>query len=378
MRVCLISNQIAAWGKIGGFGTATRALGHGLVKRGIDVHAVVPRRSAGGQGRVEYLDGIVVHGTSPMETLFSGRIFREINADIHHSQEPTIASRLAQKALPGRIHVVTCRDPRAWEDHFIELRHASLKRRLMAPVTWYYEASPWVKDAVRTADAVLSPAPAVLDRRIRKLYGEDIASEFVPYPIDLSGELPRKAVRPTVLFVGRFDRRKRIETFFRLASRFPDVEFIAVGRAHEVAYDRQLRKKYGDLPNVWLPGFVSRFDRPGLAEFYERAWILVNTSTREGLPYTFLEALGYGVALLSCLDPDSFSSRFGYFVEDGDFEGGLKYLLRDDRWRILGESGMNFVRSTWDDRSCIDRHLEIYARLLGDATGFCDAHATTP
>ena len=87
MHVCLICSQIAAWGKIGGFGTATRALGIGLIRSGFDVTAVVPRRSRHGQGSRESLDGITVLGVSPFETMTSGRIFREVDADIYHSQE---------------------------------------------------------------------------------------------------------------------------------------------------------------------------------------------------------------------------------------------------------------------------------------------------
>ena len=180
MKLCLISNQVAAWGKIGGFGTATRALGGALAKQGIDVSAVVVRREESGQGRVEQLDGITVHGTSNFETLTSGKIFREIDADIYQSQEPTIATYLAQRSMPDRVHVVTCRDPRDWQEHLVELRHTNIKRRLMFPVTWYYEASPWVKRSVRQADAVLMPAPTTLLPRIRNLYGADVEPEFVP------------------------------------------------------------------------------------------------------------------------------------------------------------------------------------------------------
>lgn len=98
MRVCLICNQIAAWGKIGGFGTATRAIGGGLAKRGVEVVAVVPRRAKNGQRPVEHLDGMTVYGISPWETLTSGEIFRRIATDVYHSQQPTIASYLTQQA----------------------------------------------------------------------------------------------------------------------------------------------------------------------------------------------------------------------------------------------------------------------------------------
>jgi len=65
MRICLISVEIFAWGKYGGFGRATRLIGRELARRGHKVSAVVPRRQ--GQRRVEDLDGITVLGFSPWQ-----------------------------------------------------------------------------------------------------------------------------------------------------------------------------------------------------------------------------------------------------------------------------------------------------------------------
>ena len=45
MKICLISVEIFAWGKYGGFGRATRIIGRELAKRGMEVFAVVPRRN---------------------------------------------------------------------------------------------------------------------------------------------------------------------------------------------------------------------------------------------------------------------------------------------------------------------------------------------
>jgi glycosyltransferase involved in cell wall biosynthesis len=367
VHVCLISNQIAAWGKIGGFGTATRAIGRGLAERGVQVSAVVPRRAKEGQGRVESLDGITVYGTSTPETLFSGGVFRQIGADIYHSQEPTVASFLAQRAAPDAVHVVTCRDPRGLPEHLVELRHTNYKRRLIAPATWYYEASPWCKRAVRNADQVFMPAPGVLVPRIERLYGSGVHPVFVPSPVDVPDHALMKASDPLALFVGRWDHRKRIERFFDLAAVFPEVRFVAVGKAHDSAYDRELRATYAHLPNIEMPGFIPRFGEGGLTRLYEQAWVLVNTSAREGLPYTFIEACAWDCAVLSCLDPDGFASRFGYHVADesqAGFESGMRWLLEDDRWRELGRRGGEYVRSVFSEKSSIDAHLGRYEALL--------------
>lgn len=363
MRICFICNQIAAWGKIGGFGSATRAIGGGLARLGHDVIAVVPRRAKDGQRAIEHLDGITVYGTSALETLTSGKIFRDLNADIYHSQEPTLPSYLAQQAAPEAVHIVTCRDPRGLADHLVELKHTNFKRRLMFPITWYYEASSKVKRAVRNATAVFCAAPC-LQPRIARLYGESVQPIFVPSPIDVPKQSPKKAKEPIALFVGRWDHRKRIERFFELAREFSQMRFVAVGRAHDESYDRKLRADYGNLPNVEMPGFVSRFGEGGLYDLYARAWIIVNTSAREGLPYTFVEAAAWGCAILSCMNPDDFSSRFGYFVEDDDFVAGMRWLLKHDRWSELGQAGAKFVQSTFSEENSIRTHLDLYQKLL--------------
>lgn len=389
MRVCLIANQIAAWGKIGGFGTATRALGGALARRGVEVVAVVPRRAGHGQERRAELDGIEVYGESAWHTLTGGRVFWEIGADVYHSQEPTVASRWAQRAVPGAVHVVTCRDPRGWRDHLVELRHATARRRARLPATWLYEIAPWVKTAVRRADAVLCPAP-FLRPAVRRLYGVD--ARFVPSPVASPAEPPRKDPRPLVLSVGRWDRRKRIERFFALAERFPDVRFAAVGRAHEPGEDRRLRRAWGGLPNLDLPGEASLFPPPppgggatageagrgragDLADWYGRAWVLVNTSAREALPYTFLEALAHGVAILSALDPDGVTGRFGEVVEGDGYEEGLARLLSGDAWRDRGRRGAEWVRETFSEERSARLHLELYERLLAARPGARRNHA---
>jgi glycosyltransferase involved in cell wall biosynthesis len=364
MKLCLISSQIAAWGKIGGFGTATRALGAALAQQGLTVTAVVPRRAGDGQGREERLDGMTVFGLGSLETLSSGRIYRTIDADVYHSQEPTMGTYLAQRAVPDAVHVVTCRDPRGWSDHWIELRHSSWRRRLIAPASLYYEASPFVRSAVRHAHAVVTPAPSALHGRIKALYGEAVEPMFIPSPVDIPAKPVVKASTPVALFVGRFDRRKRIELFFELARKCPDVRFIAIGRAHEDAYDDHLRRTYGNLENLEMPGFVPRFGSDNLMSYYERAWILVNTSAREGLPYSFLEAGACGMAVLSSLDPEGFASRFGHHVTDGNFEAGLRHLLAEQRWKRRGQAAASYVSAHWSMAASVDGHLGLYSRLL--------------
>lgn len=104
MRVCLMCVEIFAWGKYGGFGRATRTIGRELVKRGIEVFAVVPQRK--GQKTVETLDGMTVLGFPMYEPLKAIKLIKMADADIYHSCEPSTTAYLALKAMPDRKHKI--------------------------------------------------------------------------------------------------------------------------------------------------------------------------------------------------------------------------------------------------------------------------------
>jgi glycosyltransferase involved in cell wall biosynthesis len=360
MRVCLLSTEIFAWGKYGGFGRATRTIGRELVRRGVEVFAIVPRRP--GQGQVESLDGITVLGY-PMGLPWQvARLAREADADVYHSQEPSTATWLAMQAMPDRRHVVTFRDPRDWRDWRTELAHPSLSR-LQVMANFLYEDNPLVHRAVRRADRRFCAARCIQAKVVAK-YRLDSAPTLLPTPVVVPAVV-RKARQPTVCYVARWDRRKRPDLFFNLVSRFPGVRFLAVGRSRDASYDRGLRERYGHLPNLVLTGFVDQFGSGELSAILGRSWIVVNTAAREGLPNAFIEAAAHRCAILSEVDPDGFASRFGARVEGGDFAGGLTWLLERDRWRERGTRGYARVRDTFELHRAVDQHLAVYGELVG-------------
>ena len=151
MKVCFVVSQIFAWGKFGGFGSLTRTLGKGLAQRGLEVCAVVPLR--GNQQPRETLDGITIIGFPARNLLSSIKLYRQCNADIYHSEEPSMGTWLAQQAMPARKHIVTSQDPRTGYDWLIEYAYFSPYQKLVFPATYLYEKNPLVKRAVRQADA---------------------------------------------------------------------------------------------------------------------------------------------------------------------------------------------------------------------------------
>ena len=361
MRLCLISVEIFAWGKYGGFGRATRTLGRELVARGHEVHAVVPRRT--GQGATEVLDGIRVLSFEPHRPLSAIRLLREADAQIYHSCEPSFTTWLAARTMSDRAHVVTCRDPRDLEDWKTEFLLPS-RGRARVVANYLFEHGPWVRSAVRRADAVYAAA-RFLGAKAAGIYRLPTEPGFLPTPIAIPPSVA-KAPQPTVCFLGRLDRRKRPELFLDLAGRFPGVRFVAVGASNDASWDAALRRRYAAHPNLEMRGFIDQFRSADLGQLLAESWILVNTSAREGLPNSMLEAAAHGCAILASVDPDGFASRFGRYVDDGDFASGLRWLLADGRWRECGLAARRYVAEVFGTEHAIQAHIAAYRGLLRD------------
>ena len=360
LHVCLICVEIFAWGKYGGFGRATRMIGRELVKRGVRVTAVVPRRQD--QKPEEILDGIRVLSFGKTDMGEQYRLYKAIDADVYHSEEPSFGTFLAQQAMPHKKHMITFRDTRRISDWSTEFRLPSLSRAQVL-MNILYEDNFLVHHAVRHADARYAAAnllkPIVLNK-----YRLKTAPIFLPTPVPIPDHI-EKSSQPTVCLLGRLDRRKRPQIFFDLAAAFPYIRFIAVGWSRDPKWNEEMLRRYGNLQNVEMTGFLDQFDGNAHEQVLQKSWVLVNTSAREGLPNAFLEAAAHGCAILSEVDPDGFASRFGFHAADGDFGYGLKTLLENDLWRERAAAGNLFVKKEFSLEFAIDQHLAAYERLNG-------------
>jgi glycosyltransferase involved in cell wall biosynthesis len=359
VRICLISVEIFAWGKYGGFGRATRLIGRELVKRGLEVFAVVPKRA--GQRTFENLDGIKVFGFKPGNPISAIRFFEKADADIYHSCEPSFGTYLAMKTMPLKKHIVTCRDPRDFNDWMMEFKKPSLNK-IQVIFNYIYENNFFVRNSIKRMDGVFTTAKYLIPK-VTKMYSLENFPEFLPTPVEMPNNI-EKAKTPTVCYVARFDRRKRPEIFLQMARRFPQVTFIAVGKSRNEKWDLHLRRTYANIPNLNLVGFVDQFSTNLLSEIYQKSWILINTATREGLANTFIEAAANKCAILSAVDPDEFSSKFGYWAQKDDFDRGLEYLLHQNNWKEKGERGHEYIRKNFELSKAIDLHIQEYRRTL--------------
>jgi glycosyltransferase involved in cell wall biosynthesis len=362
MKLCFLVSEYFRWGKYGGYGTSTRLLATELASRGFDVAILTPRR--GEQPAEEIVDGVRVIAYPAQNFALLNRYCCDLAADVYHSHEPSLAAVVARRAMPGARHIITCRDTRMLRDWLIEMGAWIRDRSWRTLLSFPYENNLWVTRAVRMADSVYCPNHFSRDLAQKK-YGLTSRPGFLPSPIRVPTAAARKAAAPTVCYAGRWDARKRPEVFLGLAAEFPQVRFIAIGQGRTAEYDSRIRRRYGAMPNVELPGFIDQFASPKFFELLRSSWVLVNTSLREGLPRSFMEAAGCGCAILSRVDPDGFASRFGFCADSDNFANGLAWLLEDDRWRALGDAARDYVSGTYGLDAAVAAHVDVYEAACG-------------
>jgi glycosyltransferase involved in cell wall biosynthesis len=370
MKICFIATEIFNHGFYGGFGATTRSLARGLAEKGLETYVIMPRKE--GQKPVEADDNFIV--LSYPAQAYSGwkkskgyrHLFKMIDADIYHSEEPSLGTYLAMIGAPDKKHIITFRDPRTLEDRKREWIEAGIKGSLLRKKERSINHTNYrMKKLVKKVDGLFIAAKYAIPKAMR-IYGLRTPPRFLPSPVEVPIRPLKKSDKATACFLGRWDPRKRPEYFFDLAQRFGNIKFISMGgcQPHFAEREAELREKYEDIPNLEMTGWAFGEEKSWILE---KAWILINTSWRECLPRSFIEACAHKCAVLSHENPDDFAKNFGFWARNGDredFARGLEYLLEKDRWKDLGERGYDYVKNTFEYDNVINEHIKIYEEML--------------
>jgi glycosyltransferase involved in cell wall biosynthesis len=159
---------------------------------------------------------------------------------------------------------------------------------------------------VRRASRVLATSRYSAERA-QEFYGLRQTPTVVPELIDLAewhrllGEQrPAENVRFTVLFVGRFYRRKRVEILLRAAAalrgRVPNLEVRLVGAG---PCELQLRRLSSELNLDGAVTFLGEVSRAQLIAEYHRADLFCLPSVQEGFGIVLLEAMAAGKPIVA-------------------------------------------------------------------------------
>jgi glycosyltransferase involved in cell wall biosynthesis len=217
------------------------------------------------------------------------------------------------------------------------------------------------RNVLRWAGAIV--AQTQVQRDWIRRYGRDATCIASGFPVPEWNS----AARDEVLWVGTLRALKRPQLFLDLAAAFPDQRFVLCGGPGEdEALAAQVAARAAGLANLRFAGFVPYRD---IHRYFSRARVLVNTSTYEGFPNTFVLAWLHGAAVLTLgVDPDGMLQRHGLGVVTGDPEAlrrALGRLLRDDgeRASMVARAREHAVRSH-DVRRVADAYEAVFDAVL--------------
>ena len=176
------------------------------------------------------------------------------------------------------------------------------------------------------------------------------------------------APRADVLWVGTLRALKQPDLFLDLAAAFPSHAFVLCGGAGEdTAVAVRVAARAAALPNLRYEGFVPYAQ---IAARFARARVLVNTSTYEGFPNTFVLAWLHGAVVLSLgVDPDEAAvprraRRRG--ARSADLAAALGALLADEsRCAALAARARAHAERQHDIRTVANDYEAVFEAALG-------------
>lgn len=205
-------------------------------------------------------------------------------------------------------------------------------------------------------------------RSLRRL-NESLSRKAVVITNSIEVKSSHVGKREHVLWIARAQSWKRPEVFIDLANAIRDERFVMVMPVSEETEEvKKILEKALSTPNL---EFISSIDFNSSQELFDRASILINTSSWEGFPNTFLQAGVAATPIVSLeVDPDSFikNNRCG-FVCDGDFlklQEKVTFLLKNkDGWKEAGQNCNEYMMKNHD----IQKNIEVWKALISDSDG---------
>lgn len=178
---------------------------------------------------------------------------------------------------------------------------------------------------IKKADAIVVQTKTQQNLLIKN-YG--LESIIIPngHPIPV-GQF-KKEYPPIIVWVANIKKIKQPELFIKLARDLKDQKssFIMIGKPEVSDYGRKIEEMISATPNLQYLGEVSNDE---VKKIIAKSSILVNTSVREGLPNTYIEAWmrETPVVTINC-DPDGIIGDKGLGVKTGDYDKLVK-TVRD-------------------------------------------------
>ena len=174
-----------------------------------------------------------------------------------------------------------------------------------------------------------------------------------------------------VLWVSTIRAWKQPELFLELARRLPHLRFRMIGgegiERSGASLSARIREESATLPNVEFLGFVPHAE---IEPHFDGARVVVNTSTKEGFPNTFLQAWSRGIPAVSfveCATADHGQRVLRVARDIGDMASLVNTLMTsDDEWLQAGILARHYVQEQHSVSAAVTVYEGVFARLCSE------------
>jgi glycosyltransferase involved in cell wall biosynthesis len=223
---------------------------------------------------------------------------------------------------------------------------------LEKPLPWFYRGVPIEAVSQSTAEDLIRRG--FEERRITVIENGIDLDLYRPDPAQ-----PR-FTDPTILYLGRLKRYKRVDLIVRalarLAAEGVEANLVIAGSGSDAPAIERLVKELGLEARVRLPGFVDESEKLRL---FRGAWVHCLTSPKEGWGISNLEAAGCGTPTVASDSPGLRDSvvdgETGILVPHGDvaaLAAALRRVLEDSELRRqLSDGALRFAQAFGWDRT---------------------------
>lgn len=285
------------------------------------------------------------------------RIFEEIDADVYFTHgNHDLAAKLAFYCRQrGRKYMML-----GASDHDFVAAHEARTRR----TDMYGSLGYLLIYTIENADLICVQTRHQADLARRYFSREALV---IPNPVELAPKFARSPASRKILWVGKSDDLiKQPGMLVELARRRPEFEYVMIMNLAVDAVHRRILEAVRGMSNLSLWTYVP-FEQ--VERYFADARLLVNTSRFEGCPDTFLQALKYGIPVVSLqADPDGMLAEHGCGRAcRGDFErlvGEVSLLMKDEeQYRGAGDCGRAYLAAHHNKDVLVPRYREALLHL---------------
>lgn len=280
------------------------------------------------------------------------RAMAEVDADIYYQRSPGMLTAVIAAFCKrrGKISIYA-----GASDHdFLPGREDIRLRR----DRWLYERS-----LARIDQVVVQNEKQQRDCLLH--YGRQ--STLIPSCYQLRpGSRPGSGER--ILWVSTMHRDKRPELFLELVRRLPQFRFAMIGgpgaAPGDGEYFASLRRSAASFPNLEFTGFLPL---PEVETWFDKAAVLVNTSTHEGMPNTFLQAWSRGIPAVTLCDTGSrlLGARVCHVARDiREAASEISRLFSDELYRRRSSARCReYFANTHDPAGVLANYMRLFDKL---------------